>query len=156
MEMSRAEQILKELGLELPPAPQPASFHDRARSAGNLVFLSGQGATREGKPVMTGHVGGELTLEQGYRAAQICALNALAALKQEIGDLDRVRRVVKVLGWVNSAPGFEQQPLVINGFSELMVKAFGECGRHARSAIAAPELPSGTPVEVEMIVEVEA
>lgn len=102
-----------------------------------------------------GHVGRELSRDDGYRAAQICALNALAVLKQAIGDLDRVRRIVKVLGWVNSAPGFDQQPYVINGFSDLMETVFGERGRHARSAVGANELPFGTPVEVEMVVEID-
>lgn len=152
--MSKAEERLAELGLELPPAPKPAAAYVPAVRTGNLVFISGQGVTREGKPLMLGHVGAELSLEEGYKAAQICALNALAVLKQEIGDLDRVVRIVKVVGWVSSAPGFDKQPLVINGFSELMEKVFGERGRHARSAVSGNELPFGTPVEVEMIVEV--
>ncbi|MBE3584416.1 MAG: RidA family protein [Limnochordaceae bacterium] len=153
--MSKVEERLKELGFELPPAPKPAAVYVPAVRTGNLVFISGQGVTYDGKPVMVGHVGQELTLEEGYKAAQICALNALAVLKQEIGDLDKVKRIVKVLGWVNSAPGFNKQPYVINGFSELMEKVFGERGRHARSAVTAHELPFDTPVEVEMVVEVE-
>lgn len=153
--MSMAERRLKDLGLELPPPPKPAAVYVPAVRSGNLVFISGQGVTYDGKPVMVGHVGKELSLSEGYKAAQICALNALAVLKQEIKDLNKVKRIVKVLGWVNSAPGFEQQPLVINGFSDLMEKVFEERGHHARSAVAANELPFGTPVEVEMIVEVE-
>lgn len=153
--MGHVEANLKELGFILPPPPRPAAAYVPAVRTGNLVFVSGQGATHDGKPVLMGHVGKELTLDEGYKAAQVCALNALAVLKQEIGDLDKVKRIVKVLGWVNSAPGFNKQPYVINGFSELMEKTFGERGRHARSAVAAHELPFDTPVEVEMVVEVE-
>lgn len=146
---------LSELGLELPPAPRPVAAYVPAVRAGNLVFVSGQGTLRDGQVAMQGYVGRELSLEQGMEAARLCALNALAVLKEAIGDLNKVKRVVKVTGWVRSAPGFTQQHLVINGFSELMVQVFGERGRHARSAVAANELPLGTPVEVEMIVEVE-
>ena len=104
---------------------------------------------------MLGHIGSELSIEDGYKAAEICAINALAVLKKEIKDLDKVKRIIKVLGFVNSAPGFDKQPLVINGFSDLIEKVFGEKGKHARSAISSNELPFGTPVEVEMIVEIE-
>lgn len=154
--MSTASQRLKELGFDLPACPKPAAAYVPWRRTGNLIYISGQGVTRDGKPLMLGHVGAELTLEEGYRAAQICAVNALAVLQDAIGDLDKVVQVVKVLGWVNSAPGFDKQPLVMNGFSELLEKVLGERGRHARSAVTAHELPFGTPVEVEMIVEVEA
>lgn len=153
--VNKVEKRIKELGFELPSVPEPLAAYIPAVQVGNLVFISGQGATYKGKLLMLGHIGGELTLEEGYNAAQICGLNALAVLKQKIGNLDKVKRIVKVLGWVNSAPGFDKQHLVINGFSELMEKVFGECGRHARSSVSANELPSGTPVEVEMIVEVE-
>lgn len=156
MIMGKIEARLKELGFELPVASEPRGLYAPAVVVDNLVFLSGQTARRDGKLVMQGHVGRELTVEQGYEAAQICALNALAALKQQIGDLDRVKRIVKVLGWVNSAPGFNKQPLVINGFSQLMEDVFGERGKHARSAVGANELPGGTPVEVEMIVQIES
>ena len=154
--MARIEEKMKKLGLELPNIAKPVAAYVPTVRVGNLVYISGQGVTRDGKALMTGHVGAELSVEDGYEGARICALNALAALKQEIGDLDKVRRIVKVLGFVNSAPGFEEQPYVINGFSETMERIFGDKGRHARSAISANELPFGTPVEVEMIVEVEA
>jgi len=153
--MSGVEERLYALNYELPAAPKPAAVYLPFVRTGNLVYISGQGVTRDGKPLMLGHVGSELSIEDGYKGAEICALNALAVLKMAIGDLDKVKRVVKVLGFVNSAPGFDKQPLVINGFSDLMEKAFGERGRHARSAVSSNELPFGTPVEVEMIVEVE-
>lgn len=153
--MNAVENRIKELGLKLPDYAAPQAAYLPAVRSGNLVFLSGQGATRNGKALMTGHVGGELSIEQGKKCAELCALNALSALKHEIGDLDRVKRIVKVLGFVNSAAGFDEQPLVINGYSELMEEVFGERGRHARSAVSNNELPYGTPVEVEMIVEIE-
>ncbi len=153
--MSKVEERLKKHGYTLPLAPRPVAAYVPAVRSGNLVYISGQGVTLDGKPLMFGHVGAELTVEQGYQGAVICGLNALAVLKQEIGDLDRVKRIIKVLGFVNSSDGFDKQPLVINGFSELMEKAFEERGRHARSAVASNELPFGTPVEVEMIVEIE-
>ena len=153
--MSQVEARIQELGLQLPEYTAPQAVYVPAVRTGNLVFISGQGATIGGKAVMTGHVGAELSLEEGKKCAEICGLNALTVLKHELGDLDRIKRVVKVLGFVNSAPGFDKQPLVINGFSELMEKAFGEKGRHARTAVSCKELPFGTPVEVEMIVEVE-
>lgn len=153
--MSAAEQKLRELGFELPIAPKPVAAYVPAVRTGNLVFISGQAATRNGELLFKGKVGSDLTLEDGYKAAQVTILNSLALLKAEVGDLDRVKRIVKLLGWVNSGPGFEQQPQVINGASELLEKVFGERGRHARSAVSANELPFGTPVEIEMIAEVE-
>ena len=153
--MSKAEERIRELGYELLPTPKPAASYVPTVRVGNMVYVSGQGATKEGKPLILGHVGAELTVEEGYQAAEICAINALSALRGEIGDLDKVKRIVKVLGFVSSAPGFDKQPLVINGFSDFMEKVFGEKGKHARSAISANELPFGTPVEVEMIAEVE-
>lgn len=149
------DKRIKQLGLELPEYTAPQAVYVPAVQSGNLVFISGQGVTRGGKAVMVGHVGKEVSLAEGKECAQICALNALSVLKHEIGDLDRVKRIVKVLGFVNSADGFDKQPLVMNGFSELMEQVFGEKGRHARSAISCNELPFGTPVEVEMIVEIE-
>ncbi|MEN6316125.1 MAG: RidA family protein [Clostridiaceae bacterium] len=152
--MSHAEEKIKELGYELPPFTKPQASYVPAVKTGNLVFISGQGATNKGKEVKTGHIGSELTIEEGKSCAVICALNALTALKSVIGDLDKVKRIVKVLGFVNSAPGFDKQPIVMNGFSDFMEQVFGERGRHARTAISCNELPYGTPVEVEMIVEV--
>lgn len=152
--MSKAEERIKELGIELPESPKPVASYVPAVRIGNIIYISGQGVTKNGVPVMTGHVGEELSLEDGYEAARICAINALSVLKEELGDLDKVKQIVKVLGFVNSAPGFDKQPLVVNGCSDLIENIFGEKGKHARSAISANELPFGTPVEVEMIVEV--
>lgn len=122
---------------------------------GNLVFLAGKGPRKPDGTNITGKVGKDLTIEQGYAAARLVGIHQLAALKAELGDLGRVRRVVKVLGLVNCEPTFTDQPKVINGFSDLMVEVFGEAGKHARSAVGAPALPGDIAVEVEMIVEIE-
>ena len=148
------EGRLKALGIQLPAAPKPVASYVPAVRSGNLVFLAGQGPLADGKPTVTGKVGAELTEEEGYRAARATILVSLAALRAEIGSLDRVRRIVKLTGWVNSAPGFTRQPWVINGASDLLVEIFGEAGRHARSSVGANELPFNIPVEIEMIVEV--
>jgi len=148
------EARLKALGIELPPAPKPLASYVPAVRTGNLVYLAGQGPVAGGKPTVTGKVGAELTEEEGYKAARATILASLAALRAEIGSLDRVRRIVKLVGWVNSAPGFTRQPWVINGASDLLVEIFGDAGRHARSAVGANELPLNIPVEIEMIVEV--
>ena len=148
------EARLKAAGVELPAAPKAMANYVPAVRTGNLVYLAGQGPIIDGKPVMTGKVGAEVSEEDGYKAARIAILNALAALRAEIGSLDRVRRVVKVTGWVNSAPGFTRQSLVMNGASDLLVQAFGEAGRHARTSVSANELPFNIPVEIELIVEV--
>lgn len=152
--MSQIEQRLQELGLELPSAPKPAAAYVPAVRTGNLVFVSGQGPVRDGQAVYTGKVGGERTEDEGYEAARIAVLNALAVIKAEIGDLDRVSRIVKLVGWVNSAPGFTRQPWVMNGASELLQLIFGEKGQHARSAVSAHELPLDWTVELELVVEV--
>jgi enamine deaminase RidA (YjgF/YER057c/UK114 family) len=124
---------------------------------GNLLFLSGHGPVRaQGKPSARGKLGKDLSTEQGYHIAREVGLNLLASARTALGSLDKVTRVVKVLGMVNSAEGFQEQPKVINGFSDLMVEVFGEViGKHARSAVGMAELPSGIPVEIEMILEVE-
>lgn len=153
--MATPEERLRELGIELPTPPKPLAAYVPAVRVGDLVFISGQGPIRDGKPVCVGRVGADLTLEQGYEAARLVMINALAVLKQEIGSLDRVERIVKVLGWVNSAPDFVQQPMVINGASELLEQIFGEKGKHARSAVSAHTLPFGIAVEIEMIVQVK-
>jgi enamine deaminase RidA (YjgF/YER057c/UK114 family) len=126
-----------------------------AVSTGNLVFVAGHGPHRDGELIYKGKLGQDVDVERGYEAAQLVALNMLASLKAEIGDLDRVKRVVKLLGMVNCVPGFGQQPEVINGASDLLVDIFGERGRHARSAVGMASLPRGISVEIEMIVEVE-
>lgn len=153
--MSDAEERLTELGFELPEAPKPAAAYVPAVRTGNLVFISGQGTMVNGKWKYQGRVGEKYSVEDGYKAAQLVMLNALAVLRQEIGDLDRVKRIVKLLGWVNSSPDFNEQPFVINGASELLEKVFGDKGKHARSAVSAHVLPFDTTVEIEMIVEVE-
>jgi enamine deaminase RidA (YjgF/YER057c/UK114 family) len=123
---------------------------------GNLLFLSGHGPGRaDGAPSARGKVGRDLSLEDGYKTAREVGINLLGTARALLGSLDKVKRVVKVLGMVNSAEGFGDQPKVINGFSDLMVEVFGENGRHARSAVGMAELPSGIPVEIEMILEVE-
>ncbi|HLS90350.1 MAG TPA: RidA family protein [Limnochordia bacterium] len=153
--MPSPEERLKELGIELPKPPKPLAAYVPAVRAGDLVFISGQAPMRDGKPVYTGRVGADLTLEEGYEAARLVMINALAVLKEEIGSLDNVERIVKVLGWVNSAPDFTQQPQVINGASELLEQVFGERGKHARSAVSAHTLPFNIAVEIEMIVQVK-
>ena len=148
------EARLKALGIQLPPAPTPIASYVPAVRSGNLVFLAGQGPLVNGKPTVTGKVGADLTEEEGYKAARATILTSLAVLRAEIGSLDRVRRVVKLVGWVNSAPGYTRQPWVVNGASDLLVEIFGEAGKHARSSVGANELPLNIPVEIEIVVEI--
>ena len=126
-----------------------------AVQVGNLLFISGHGPTRGGKPTFPGRVGAELTKEQGYEAARLVAVNCLASAKSVIGDLDRVKRVVKVLGMVMCIEGFTETPQVVHGFSDLLVELYGENGKHARSAVGMQQLPNNIPVEIEMILEIE-
>ncbi len=146
------EKRLKEMGVELPEAPRPLGAYVPVVVAGRLAFVSGEKASVGGVMRYKGKVGSDLSLEEGYEAARICGINCLAALKTAIGDLDKVERVVKVEGYVNSAPGFNQQPKVVNGASELFLKAFGNKGQHARVAVGVNELPDDSPVEVSMVV----
>src|SRR5262249_55953647 len=151
-----AEARLKQKNIELPAVTAPVANYVGAVRAGNLLFLSGAGPGREWWNKGAGKVGKDLTIEEGYRAARSTGLNLLATTRAALGSLDRVKRVVKVLGMVNSAPGFSDQPKVINGFSDLMVEVFGDgIGKHARSAVGMAELPFGIPVEIEMVLEVE-
>jgi enamine deaminase RidA (YjgF/YER057c/UK114 family) len=151
-----AEARIKELGLSLPQPPKPGGNYVPGVRVGNLLFLSGHGPGRaDGAPSARGKVGRDLSLEDGYKTAREVGINLLGTARALLGSLDKVKRVVKVLGMVNSAEGFGDQPKVINGFSDLMVEVFGENGRHARSAVGMAELPSGIPVEIEMILEVE-
>jgi enamine deaminase RidA (YjgF/YER057c/UK114 family) len=152
--MSRAEDRLKEKGLELPQPPKPVANYVGAVRVGNLVFVSGHGPAKDGQLLFKGKVGQDLDVETAYQAAQLVALNLLASLKAEIGDLDRVTRVVKLLGMVNCLPDFDRQPEVINGASDLLVHVFGDRGVHARSAVGMGSLPRNISVEIEMIVEV--
>lgn len=153
--MSHVEEKLAELGLQLPTPPPPVANYVRAVTVGNLVFLSGHGPSRDGKLVYVGKVGADLDVKTGYDAAQLVMLNCLSSLKEEIGELDRVKRVVKLLGMVNAAPDFGEQPEVINGASDLLTQLFGDRGRHARSAVGMVSLPRGIAVEIEMIVEID-
>jgi enamine deaminase RidA (YjgF/YER057c/UK114 family) len=148
------ESRLKALGIELPPAQKAVANYVPAVRTGNLVYLAGQGPLSDGKPTITGKVGADVSEEDAYKAARTSILNSLAALRAEIGSLDKVKRIVKLTGWVNSAPGFIRQPFVINGASDLLVQIFGDAGRHARTAVSANELPFNIPVEIEMIVEI--
>lgn len=150
--MQSIEQRLVELGIELPEAPQPIAAYVPVIRTGDLLFTSGTGPIVGGKPSVTGKVGSDLTVEEGYQAARQTVLNLLAVVKRELGSLDRVDRIVKVLGFVASAPGFNRQPEVINGASHLLEQIFGERGRHARSAVGTSELPLNIPVEIEMVV----
>jgi enamine deaminase RidA (YjgF/YER057c/UK114 family) len=152
-----ADARLKELDITLPAPATPVANYVGAVRVGNLLFLSGHGPIRtDGKPSAQGKLGRDLTVEQGYAAAREVGLSLLATTRATLGSLDRVKRVVKVLGMVRSAEGFGDQPKVINGFSDLMVQVFGEAiGKHARSAVGMAELPMGIPVEIEMVLEVE-
>jgi len=149
----KVKERLRELGIELPPVQKPIASYVPAVKVAAFVFSSGQGPLVGGKPKYTGRLGDELTLDQGYEAARICALNCLAAINAEAGTLDDVERVVKVLGFVSSAQGFTEQSQVVNGASDLLVEIFGERGKHARSAVGVNVLPLNIPVEVEMIVK---
>lgn len=147
------EERLAELGLQLPPAPKPMAVYVPTVRVGNLVFTAGQGPFQAGETPVTGKVGAELTLEQAQQAARATCLNGLAAIKGELGDLASIKRFVKLTVFVASAPGFNEQPAVANGASELLEQVFGESGRHARSAVGVAELPFNIPVEIEFIVE---
>ena len=151
----KIEAKLKELGVTLPEASTPVANYVNAVTTGNLVFLAGKGPKKEDGTYITGKVGRDLTEEEGYQAARLVGLNQLAALKAEIGDLDRVKRIVKVLGMVNATPDFANQPEVVNGFSDFMVEVFGDKGKHARAAVGMGSLPRNICVEIEMIVEIE-
>ncbi len=148
------ERKLAEMGLELPNAPQPVANYVGWVQVGDLLFVGGVSNRWNGVLEYQGKLGRELTIEQGYDAARMCALNHLAVIKAPLGDLDRVERVVKVVAHVNSAPGFNKQPLVANGESDLLVQLYGERGRHTRLALGAAELYQDIPVETELVVQV--
>ena len=149
------EENLKAKGIELPVLPKPVANYVNAVRTGNLIYLSGKGPLRKDGTYITGKSGKDISIEQGYDAARLTAIIQIAVLKEMIGDLSKVKKIVKVLGMVNSSPDFYDQPKVINGFSDLIVDIFGEKGKHARSAIGVASLPMNIAVEVEMIVEVE-
>jgi enamine deaminase RidA (YjgF/YER057c/UK114 family) len=151
----KAEAKLEAMGIKLPDASTPVANYVSSVQTGNLVFLSGHGCrTPEGK-LITGKLGSDLNIEEGYEAAKYVAIALLGSLKAQIGDLDKVKRVVKLLGMVNCDPLFGDQPKVINGASDLLVEVFGDKGKHARSAVGMGGLPFNMAVEIEMIVEVE-
>ena len=149
------EQNLKSLGITLPKQSSPIANYVNYVRTGNLVYFSGTGPSVEEQGYIKGKLGKDLTIEQGQEAARITGINLIAKLKSAIGDLNKVKRIVKVLGMVNSTENFTDQPKVMNGFSDLMVAVFGEKGKHARSAVGMAALPMNMAVEIEMIVEVE-
>jgi enamine deaminase RidA (YjgF/YER057c/UK114 family) len=152
--MTKTESKLKELGLELPELDAIGKI-EPIKQVGKMLFVSGHGPEEKGEAVIHGRVGEEVTLEQAYKAARLCALNCLALVKRKIGDLDKIDEFIKVLGFVNSAPNFHEQPKVMNGFSDLLIEVFGDQGRHARSAIGTSNLPNNQPVEVEVILTIK-
>lgn len=154
--MSKIDARLEELGIELPDTPPPIANYVPAVRTGDLLYLSGLGpAARADGSTLIGKVGSDLTQEEGYEAARLTGINIISRMKGELGDLDRVKRVVKLLGMVNSDPKFNQQPAVVNGCSDLLVEVFGDKGRHARSAVGMASLPNDIPVEIEVIIEIE-
>ena len=155
MPQRRIEERLERLGMLLPPVIRPVAEYLPAKQVGTLVYVSGQGPAKGGQFPYVGRVGADVTLEQGYESARLCALNGLAAAKSVLGTLDRIAEVVQVRGFVNSAPDFHDQPRVINGASELLVEVFGEQGRHARAALGTDNLPGNIPVEIEFVFRVE-
>jgi enamine deaminase RidA (YjgF/YER057c/UK114 family) len=148
------EAKLKELGITLPTPPQPVANYVNGVRTGNLIFLAGKGPKRADGSEITGKLGQDVSIEEGYEGARLTAINQMSVLKAMLGDLNKVKRVVKVLGMVNSDPAFVDQPKVINGFSDLIVEVFGDRGKHARAAVGMASLPRGQAVEIEMIVEV--
>jgi enamine deaminase RidA (YjgF/YER057c/UK114 family) len=152
--LTRPAERLADLGLTLPPVAAPVAAYVPAVRSGDFVYTSGQLPTVDGKLPAVGKVGGEVSAADAAGLARTCALNALAAAASAAGGLDQIRRIVKVTGFVASAPGFSGQPQVINGASELFIEVFGEDGKHARSAVGVAELPLNAPVEVELIAEV--
>lgn len=154
--MSKIEQKLKEMGITLPETSEPRFSYIPCNQTGNLLYLSGQDCRINGDLMYEGKLGNEITIEQGQEAARQTIINCLAVLKTYLGDLDRVVKIVKMLGFVNSAPGFADQPYVINGASNFLIEVFGDNGKHARSAIGTSDLPFHTPVEIELIVEISS
>ncbi len=148
------EAKLKALNITLPSPPQPVANYVNGVRTGNLIFLAGKGPKRADGTELHGKLGQDVSIEEGYAGARLTAINQLAVLKTMLGDLRKVKRIVKVLGMVNSDPNFVEQPKVINGFSDLMVEVFGDRGRHARAAVGMASLPRGQAVEIELVVEI--
>jgi enamine deaminase RidA (YjgF/YER057c/UK114 family) len=153
--MNIVENKLKVLNLTLPDAPKPVAAYIPAKQTGNLVFTAGQLPMVSGELISKGLLGQDVEIDEANKAARICTLNALAAIKGVIGDLDRIKQIVRVVGYVASVPTFTQQPAVVNGASELLLEIFGENGKHARSAVGMAVLPLNASVEIELTVEVE-
>lgn len=149
------DKKLQEMGIELFAPTKPVANYVKAVRTGNLLYLSGHGPGNADGTSITGKVGQDLTIDEGYAAARQTGISILSTIKSELGDLNKVKRIVKVLGMVNCTPDFADQPKVINGFSDLMVAVFGEKGKHARSAVGMNALPSNITVEIELILEVE-
>ena len=152
---SRIELILRDLNLSLPEVPKPVAAYIPAKQSENLVFTAGQLPMVNGELVSKGLLGQDVEIDEANKAARICTLNALAAIKGVIGDLDRIKQIVRVVGYVASVPTFTQQPAVVNGASELLLEIFGEAGKHARSAVGMAVLPLNASVEIELTVEIE-
>ena len=155
MQAQTPEERLKEKGIVLTTPSAPVANYVNVVRVGNLLFLSGKGPGKSDGSYVIGKVGKDLTIKQGYDAARLAAISHLSVLKAELGDLNKVKRIIKVLGMVNCTDDFKDQPKVINGYSDLMVEIFGEKGKHARSAVGMNSLPLGIAVEVEVVVEVE-
>ena len=152
--MNNIENKIKELGLQLPEPPKPLAAYIPAKQAGNLVFTAGQLPMVNGEIILKGLLGQDVEIEPAYNAAKICTLNALSAIKGVIGDLDKIKQVVRVVGYVASVPTFTQQPAVVNGASEFLLEVFGDKGKHARSAVGMAVLPLNAAVEIELTVEI--
>ena len=153
--MGKVESKLNELKLSLPHAPKPVAAYIPAKQTGKLVFTAGQLPMVNGELISKGLLGRDVEVDEAHKAARVCTLNALAAIKGVIGDLDRIKQIVRVVGYVASVPTFTQQPAVVNGASELLLEIFGENGKHARSAVGMAVLPLNASVEIELTVEVE-
>ncbi|MEM0456514.1 MAG: RidA family protein [Nitrososphaerota archaeon] len=147
------EDKLKELGYSLPEPPKPIASYVPSVRVGKLLFVSGVIPLVNDRLLYAGKLGREVTVEQGYEAARVAALNALSIIKSSLGSLEKVRRIVKLVGYVASAEGFSEQPKIVNGASDLLIQVFGERGKHSRVAVGVIELPRGAPVEIEMIVQ---
>jgi enamine deaminase RidA (YjgF/YER057c/UK114 family) len=153
--VKNVESSIKQLGLELPEVSKPVAAYIPAKQTGNLVFTAGQLPMVNGELISKGLLGQDVEIDEANKAARICTLNALAAIKGVIGDLDRIKQIVRVVGYVASVPTFTQQPAVVNGASELLLEIFGENGKHARSAVGMAVLPLNASVEIELTVEIE-
>ncbi|HIB87490.1 TPA: RidA family protein [Candidatus Poribacteria bacterium] len=151
----KIENRLEEIGIELPPPVKPVANYVTTVQTGNLVFTSGHGPVNMSGELEKGQLGTDMTIEEGYQSARLVGLGLISTLKDTLGDLDRIKRVIKVVGFVNSTPDFLDHPKVVNGVSDLFVEVFGDKGKHARSAVGMVQLPGGIPVEVEVIVEIE-